>query len=366
MQHMQPERILAVKLADLGDVLVTEPAIRSLRIAYPDAAIDVLTTPAAAPLVKMLDPALNPIVLDKDAISGQDARSRVVAAGKAAALSKRLRASNYDVVALFHHLTTARGALKYRGIARATGARVVGGLDNGRGEFLSHAATDYGFGVRHESEYMLDVSLALGGPPVSAAPRLATTFSSPPLNPTDTGTRFALVFPTTGPYAPARNWPLDSFSRLTALLLEGGILPVLAGASDAVESARQIIRANPDVIDLTGRTSLADLARLTSTASVVITGDSFPGHLASALDVPLVSIFGPSNHRAWGPFSALDRQGESAARALIVRKDVPCAPCLYTGYRLGRRNGCPARSCLTSLSPEDVMDAVRMITGDQG
>jgi ADP-heptose:LPS heptosyltransferase len=363
---MQPERILAVKLADLGDVLVTEPAIRSLRIAYPYATIDVLTTPAAAPLVKMLDPALSPIVLDKDAISGQDARSRVVAAGKAAALSKRLRASNYDVVALFHHLTTARGTLKYRGIVRATGATVVGGLDNGRGEFLSHAATDYGFGVRHESEYMLDVSLALGGSPVSAAPRLTHDFPTITSSIANGNARFALVFPTTGPYAPGRNWPLDSFARLTRLLRQEGIRPVLAGATDAIDPARQILRANPDVIDLTGQTSLADLVGLTSAASVVITGDSFPGHLASALDVPLVSIFGPSNHRAWGPFSALDRQGENATRALIVRKDVPCAPCLYTGYRLGRRNGCPARTCLTRLSPDEVMQAVRTVIEVQG
>ncbi len=50
-----PERILAIKLADLGDLLVTEPALRSLRTAYPDAAIDILTTPTAAALVPLLD-----------------------------------------------------------------------------------------------------------------------------------------------------------------------------------------------------------------------------------------------------------------------------------------------------------------------
>jgi ADP-heptose:LPS heptosyltransferase len=362
---MQPERILAIKLADLGDVLVTEPAIRSLRVAYPEASIDVLTTPAAVPLVRMLDPFLNPVAFDKDAIADGKVRSRILSTGRVVGLGARLRASDYDMVAVFHHLTTARGSLKYRAIALATGADVVGGLDNGRGGFLTHAATDLGFGIRHESEYMLAVAEALGGSNVSAAPRLTPPTSKNPAAFPTVKAPFALVFPTTGPYAPARNWPVESFAQLSVSLLQMGIQPVLAGASEAFTPAQYILRENPEVIDLTGQTSLAELMSLTSASSVVISGDSFPGHLADALNVPVVSIFGPSNHRAWGPYNALDSQQGASTRTLVVRNDVPCAPCLYTGYRLGRRNGCAARSCLTRLSPAIVMDAVRTVIGDQ-
>ena len=313
----------------------------------------------------MLEPGLNPVVIDKGAITGSSLKSRVVSAGSVAVLCTRLRASKYDIVAVFHHLTTAHGSLKYRGIALATGAEIIGGLDNGRGSFLTHAATDLGFGIRHEAEYMLDVAIALGGSPVSASPQLDLSASMTPSNVLLGESPFALVFPTTGPYAPGRNWPLESFAELTALLSQVGILPVLAGASDAIDPARHILQVNPEVIDLTGQTSLAELIGLTSAASVVITGDSFPGHLASALNVPLVSMFGPSNHRAWGPYNAFDDHHDAHVRTIIVRNDVPCAPCLYTGYRLGRRNGCAARTCLTRLSPDDVMDAVRTVIGGQ-
>src|SRR5690606_24626988 len=83
-----------------------------------------------------------------------------------------LRKRKYDAVAIFHHLTTPAGAVKFRALAGATGARVVAGLDNGRGAFLTHRAQDLGFGAKHEVEYMLEVAAALGASGVSPDPQI--------------------------------------------------------------------------------------------------------------------------------------------------------------------------------------------------
>ncbi len=252
--------------------------------------------------------------------------------------------------------------MKFHGLARASGAPVIAGLDNGRGRFLTHAAVDLGFGVRHTVDYMLDVARQLGGAEVDPRPALSGAASvelnqNPPLS-----EHYAAVFPTTGPFAPGRNWPSESFAALATLLDTAGYQPVILGASDATDAARLIQRALPSAIDLTGQTSVPDLVEIVRGARVTITGDSFPGHLANAVGCPVVSIFGPSNHSAWGPYGAVEAQCANPGNTIVVRHDVPCSPCLYTGYRLGRPHGCPVRTCLLAITPEDVMSAVRLVT----
>lgn len=357
------ERILAVKLADLGDVLLTEPALRSLHTAFPTATIDVLTTPTSAALVPLLGDSYQTIEFTKHDFDSLIALRKPDAAARLLKFGRTLRNSHYDAVAIFHHLTTPAGALKFRALAAASGASRIAGLDNGRGSFLTHPAQDLGFGVRHTVEYMLAVAHALGGADVDPSPTLSGLTQTSHVIRLDLPKPFAAVFPTTGPFAPGRNWPPQSFAELARLLLDAGFHPVLLGAADARKSANVINDAVSEAIDLTGQTTIVDLVSILREADVAIGGDSFPGHLARSVDCPLVSIFGPSNHQAWRPYGSVDYRADSGASAVVVRKDVPCAPCLYTGYRLGRPSGCPIRTCLLEITAEDVMSAVHSVTG---
>jgi N-acetylglucosaminyldiphosphoundecaprenol N-acetyl-beta-D-mannosaminyltransferase len=80
-------------------------------------------------------------------------------------------------------------------------------------------------------------------------------------------------------------------------------------------------------------------------------------HLAATVDTPLVAIFGPSNHRAWGPWP---RDG----RHVILRADLPCSPCSYVGYQVGQRDGCQAMTCMKAIAPEMVLAAAeRLLQG---
>ena len=74
-------------------------------------------------------------------------------------------------------------------------------------------------------------------------------------------------------------------------------------------------------------------------------------HLAAAARTPVVAIFGPTNHRAWAPWTPY-----SPSR--VVRLDLPCSPCAYVGHSVGQREGCAARTCLAELTVDQVLDAV--------
>ncbi len=334
-------RILVVKLADLGDLLLSEPAIRSLRTAFPTATIDVLTTPHAAGLLPLLGHDTRAISFEKASFDSPG-MAALGSAQSAARLAAHLRLAHYDRVVLLHHLTTAWGAAKYRAFARATGAPIIAGLDNGRGGFLSHAAVDRGFGHKHESAYMLDVAIAAGGMVTSPQPRVALI---PETLPFDLPDRYVALAPSAGRYSAARIWPAKRFARLASRLARERLPLVIAGGTDAAEAARRIVDAvEPKLtLDLTSQTTHNQLGHILARAALVVSNDSFPAHLAAAVGAPVLTIFGPSNVAAWAPVSD---------RAIALSAHLPCAPCLYTGYRLGRRAGCPARTCLTMVTAE--------------
>lgn len=358
MSAEPPRRVLVVKLADLGDVLLCEPALRSLRAGLPKARLDLLVPPSSAELVRLLDPQVGVVEFPKHLFDRPAGIWRRAALVRAVSLARGLRQSRYDMVVLLHHLTTPFGARKFRLLARVTGARRFVGLDNGRGGFLTERVLDRGFGVEHESAYMLAVARVAGGAAVAPAPHFPPAAVDPRLAP---GERYAVIFPATGGYAPVRTWHAERFAAVAGWLDRRGIRPVVLGAVDAREAARTIAAGVPRAVDLTGRTTLAETAGVVSQATVVVGGDSFIGHLAAALDRPTVSVFGPSNADAWRPFGAVER-GEEAGdyRRRVVRHPLPCEPCIYTGYGLGRPSGCPARTCLERVTPDSVIAAVQL------
>jgi heptosyltransferase-2 len=277
-------------------------------------------------------------------------------------LAACLRAARYDRVVLFHHLTTTRGTMRFRALAAATRSPIVVGLDNGRGRFLTKRVIDRGFGMRHEAEYMLAVAVASGGAIVDARPRLEAPsgLASPAALPDE----FVALAPVSGPYSRAREWPIERFVKLASRIASVRRSIVVVGGDDATEAGRAIREGVGDasVVDLSGRTSIAQLALVLSRASLMIGNDSFPAHLAAAVGTPTLTIFGPSNLRAWAPYGS--SQGcDPARRAIVVSANLPCSPCLYTGYELGRREGCPQRTCLTTIGVDEVYGAAMELLG---
>src|SRR6202049_1223490 len=157
----EANRILVVRLASLGDLLITTPALRALRTSFPDAQIGVLTTPGSAPALRGLDTYDEVIPFDKSASTRP--RDALKSLPDALRLGAALRAGNWQTLVLLHHLTTPFGIAKYAALSLGSGAQRRVGLDNGRGTwFLTDSAEDRGFGWRHEVDYCLDVVGVLG------------------------------------------------------------------------------------------------------------------------------------------------------------------------------------------------------------
>lgn len=354
------QRILVVKLADIGDVLTATPALRALRRTFPHAQITALIPPHCREVLDGTPFVDRVLLFDKqpfDAVGGllQPAGMR-----RLAGLAVRLRQEGFDAMLLMHHLTTPWGAKKYASLALASGAPVRAGLDNGRGWFLTHRAPDLGFGAYHEVEYCNQVVQLLGadpdyGPLAFPVGAEDTAYAQALLAPYAGRPRIAL-HPGSGSYSLARRWPLERYIVL-AQRLAGQVNAtfVVVGGQDERPLGDALSTAvGTALLDLTGRTTLRQLGAVLQECDLLVSNDSGVMHIATAVETPVVALFGPSNHRAWGPWTPSGRRGPS----IVLRAELPCSPCFYTGHSLGTPEGCPERTCLQLITPEQVTDTV--------
>ena len=355
-------RILAIKLATLGDLLLALPSIRALRARYPAARLDVLTTSASAPLIQMSPLVSHTYTLDLDTSRGLP---RLDALARSASTLAALRANHYDAVLLLHHLTLPAGRRKHRALLAAISPRISAGLDNGHGGFLDLRVPDGGFGTRHEAEYALAVARVVGAAclaPGKRAPHLADlgwddldaaadSHVGPPL---------IALHPGSGAYSMARRWPAARYAELAARLhaeMDAHIVVIAGPGEEQLAAAVVAGLGAPVWAHVEAPDAPRALAALLAGCALFAGNDAFPMHLAAAVGIPVVAIFGPSNARAWGPYAP----GEPERVAVVRRAELPCSPCFYRGHQLGLREGCPPRMCLTGLPVERVLAAVRRL-----
>ena len=358
---MPPARILAIKLADLGDVLNITPALRALRQSFPHARLDALVNPHTAMILQDSGLVDDIVLFPKTQFDGA-AALMPTAWRPLVRYMKSLRARNYDTVVNFHHLTTWLGRVKQHTLVRAVGASTVVGLDNGHGRWLTHPIKDQGFGAMREVAYWLALAKKLGA--TTADLSLHLPLSDEEQARADdlltaaglAGQPFMVIHPGSGGYSLARRWDAAKFAGLAAALHRRHNLPAVLVGSLADDAPAVMAKATSPIIDFSARTSFRELAGVLRRARVFVGADSGVMHLAAAARTPVVAIFGPTNHRAWAPWTPY-----SASR--IVRLDLPCSPCAYVGHSVGQRQGCAARTCLAQLTIEQVLAATESLLG---
>ena len=351
-----PQRILAIKLADLGDVLNITPALRALRSTYPRARLDALVNPHTAMILEDSGLVDEIVPFPKTQFEGLTAL-KPTAWAPLARYMRMIRARGYDTIVNFHHLTTRLGRAKQRALISAAGAKTVVGLDNGRGRWLTHPVKDQGFGAMREVEYWLALARKLDAVATDLSLHL-------PLNQEEqaradallaqTGlahTPFIVLHPGSGGYSLARRWDPPKFAALAAALHRRHNLPAALVGTPQDDIPAVLAAATSPLIDLSGRTSFRELAGVLRRARAFVGADSGVMHLAAAARTPLIAIFGPTNHRTWAPWTPY-----SPSR--VVRLDLPCSPCAYVGHKVGQREGCAARTCLAELTVDHVLAAV--------
>ncbi|MFN8418755.1 MAG: WecB/TagA/CpsF family glycosyltransferase [Anaerolineae bacterium] len=333
------QRLLCIQLADIGDLILTTPALQALRVQFPAAHITILTSPHAAPMLDHSGLVDEVITAPRNLI-----RSRTDLGG----LLRLLRRSRgYDTILIFHQLTTRIGAWKYALLAFASGARVRAGLENGRGWFLTHRAPDHGFGVKHQADYWLDVAALIGATGgdrklhvgIGEADRTWAAQQLP-----DSRAHYIAIHPGSGGFSLARRWEAEKFVALANRLPADRRIILVGGKNDGADAiSAQLARP---AINLAGKTTLNQLTAILERCADFYGADSGVMHLAAAAGTRIHAIYGPSNHLAWQPRSA---------DAQVIRSGVLCSPCNYTGHTLGLRHGCEARTCMKLVGVDDVL-----------
>lgn len=156
---------------------------------------------------------------------------------------------------------------------------------------------------------------------------------------------------------PSKRWPPDKFARLAELILtELNLAVALIGGRAEQPLARAILHqvTNPRLVDLTGRTGLAELPVLLSAARALVTNDSGPMHLAVALGKPVTAVIGPTNPNRTGPY----RRPHG-----VVKTTLACSPCFKRKCPKVGADAIPL--CMDEISPEQVFENLQeQLPGD--
>lgn len=341
-------RFLIIQTGDIGDLIISTPALSALREAHPDGHITLMTPSHATPVV--MNTGLVDEIITFD--SAQFNRTTAFFKPKNLRMIWGLRKNQYDAVLFFRHFTLKLGTIKFAMIAFASRAKKRIGPQNGNGWFLTDSIPDEGFGAKHEAQYWLDIVGLVGGENQQYPAKVAQSTS---ILPKPTGKKRIVIHAGSGGYSLARRWDAENFAQVADDLYQQYDQPqiVLVGGKNddglAVEACM-----NAPCVNLTGQTSLAELAGVIADADLYIGADSGIMHLAGAIGVPIVALFGPSNHQAWGTWSP-------NGRVMIVRSAVECSPCSYVGHGIGTREGCVARTCMKLITPQHVLEAVKTL-----
>jgi heptosyltransferase-1 len=303
------ERLLIVRLSAMGDVIHTLPAAQALRQAFPRAMIGWLIekrwsellcasgTPLRGP--RSAQRPLVDWVHTVDLKSWRRSLFKVPTAQQIAKVWNDVRAAHYDVA------IDLQGAIRSAVLARWSGARVVVGAAEPRESPASLWYTRRALAAgKHVIEHYLSVVKAMANDAVIPE-RLDL-----PCDPTaelgvDHRLRqehladFAILNPGAG--WGAKRWPAQRYGQVAKALAATGVLSVINFGPDEEELAREAEGASGGAAKAI-KCSITELIALTRRAKLFVGGDTGPMHLASALQVPVVAIFGPTDPARNGPY----------------------------------------------------------------
>ncbi len=281
------QHILIVRTDRIGDVVLTTPAIKAIRGAYPLARIAVLVTPSTFDLVNG-----NPYV---DEIMVDDRASRHKGPLGFLRLVREIRAKQFDLAIIYH---TKRRYNMACFLSRITCR--LGYKNNKLGFLLSHPVKDIrALGEKHEAQYCLDVLKAIGIDnddldifvpwQKEAEEWMAQWMSENNLK----SNEFIVVHP--GASDPAKCWPTANFALLMDRLKERYAMKiVLIGSPQTIISAGEILSKTHGVshfLDLSGKTTIAQMVSLLRRARLLISNDSGPVHVAAGVGGSVISLF---------------------------------------------------------------------------
>jgi lipopolysaccharide heptosyltransferase II len=335
-------KVLVIKIAAIGDFLMATPALRALRADRSVSSVTLLAGASIAAAVRG-HPCLDHVHYLDD--------SRIFRGGFGVKLWEvlktawRLRRERFDLGFNFHRdwrfniILFLAGCKKRIGFARGAGSwllhqriAIVG---------IKHHIFHYCDLLKGQGIFCLDFKMEFPLTPADLA--AADVKFLRPENVTD----YVVLAPggaaNVKEEMDSRRWGADRFAALANLLAGAGRRVVLVGGPGDREIAAAVVRAQPAVLDLCGRTTLAEAAAIMKKARVVVCNDSGLLHLADAVGARIVAIFGPTHPE--------EKKSLTVGNVAVWKgEQLDCAPC----YRDGAFPDCRHRRCMELITPQEI------------
>lgn len=335
-----PLKICLLQTAFLGDCVLTLPLLKKVREVFPEAAVSVVTRPETAEIFSAAGLAAE-IIVDR-----KKTAPRLAEFGR---LARELRSRDFDAVIIPHR--SLRSAL----LAWRAGIPVRVGFSSSAGSFLLTHKVPFSW-LLHDVERNLALLSPLAENLKAASPGLpagpGSGSGSPVLSAQlPAGTYKAVAGINAGSAWPTKRWPAQKWARLIKKLAVAhtGKVLMVGGPGEREWNAEIERLAGPEnCFNLTGKTTMPELMEAIRPLKVFISNDSGPMHIAAALGVPAVGVFGPTTRELgffpYGP----DHK--------VVETPLACRPCALHGSKK-----CPRGHflCMRLLTVEEVFEAAK-------
>ena len=337
------KKILLARTDRLGDLVLTTPAIKAVRDAYPDAYIAMIVRPYAEEIVKD-NPYLDEVIL-------YDKYGKHKSFWATFKFAMEIRKRYFDRAIIFHPTNRMHMIAYIANIPRRIG------YDNKLKFLLTDNIKNVKhLGMKHERDYTLDMLKSLGiesDEKELFIPIDDNSISQAESIIADNGIRknerFIVMHP--GASCASKIWPSERFAKLADILMQRHCIKIIVVSgkdekdifcADAVRKFMQ-----NDALFLTGKLSLRTLAALIKRAILFVSNDSGPVHIATAVGTPVIDIFGRGqpglSPLRWGPLGPKD---------IVIHKDVGCKEtCLAHNCR-------KSFACIRAISVDDVYNAI--------
>ena len=331
---MQVNKLLIRGPNWVGDAVLAIPAMKAVRERFSQAEITLMVRPWVAGLFKSA-----PFI---DKVWSEEKPSGL---GDWMRVTRNIRTGGFDLALLLPNSFESALAMFLGGVPQR-----VGYATDGRRWMLTNSITPGG-GSRHQVHYYLDLVKILSAgtdqPSIEIEATNEERANARRLLGAEgiAGSARFLVLNAGAAYGSAKRWHEDRFATAAdTLARELGFHVALIGSQAERPIAEQIRdRMKTTAAVLNGKTSLETLIGVLAESALMITNDSGPMHIAAALGIPTVAVFGSTDERVTGPYGP---------RTRIVKHPVECSPCLLRECPIDHR-------CMNSVTVEDVCKAAR-------
>ena len=331
----------------IGDVVMTLPAVAAIRKTLPQARISVLAKPWVAGVYRLL-PDVDEVIFFAEPGRHEGLRGKL-------RLARELRRGGFDLAILLQNAIEAAIITRLAGIPLRAGYN-----SDGRGLLLTHSVQrTRAIRQVHQIDYYLEMVKALGGTPAGRDARLHPGADDAEIAEKIAGTfgigagRPLIGVAPGAAYGPAKKWFPERFAVVVDRLIdEAGGQAILFGSGGDRGSTAEVQRnARHPLVDIAGKTNLQEAIALIARCNLFLSNDSGLMHVAGALGVPTVAIFGSTNPATTSPVGK---------RSVVIHRDVPCSPCL--------KPVCPTDfRCMELIGVEEVYAAAwKLLKGESG